>query len=299
MCKPTYYTIAYEINPWMRVQRQVARIRAMRQWTALYHLLTTRLNLSVRLLPPVNGLPDLVFTANAGLVVGRTFIRSNFRYPERQGEETVCARYFRRRGFRILTLPRAFNFEGEGDALWLDETLFLGFRFRSDAAAHERLSALLQREVLPLELKDKRFYHLDTCFCPLGPSSLLWYPKAFDRYGRKVIEDHVKDLIAVSEADALKFCCNAVVAGRDLVLHRGLSATLRRQLVTRGFSVHELDLSEFLKAGGSAKCLVLRMGQPILDERSITQYALAEGLDDIRRKRYVTLKDYLRGKRSF
>src|SRR3989338_5249725 len=91
MCKPTHYTIAYEINPWMRVRHQVAQRKAMRQWTALYHLLTTRLNLSVRLLPPVNGLPDLVFTANAGLVIGRTFLRSNFRYPERQGEEPVFA----------------------------------------------------------------------------------------------------------------------------------------------------------------------------------------------------------------
>ena len=191
--------------------------------------------------------------------VGCTFIRSNFRYPERQREEPVYARYFRTQGVRVLTLPRALNFEGEGDALWVGHTLFLGFRFRSDAATHERLAALLKRRVLPLELKDKRFYHLDTCFCPLGSSGLLWYPKAFDRYGRKVIEDAVTDLIAVSEADALKFSCNAIVAGRHVVLHRGLSAALRRQLTRRGYQAHEVDLSEFLKAGGSAKCLVLTL----------------------------------------
>lgn len=261
MCRPTYYTIAYEINPWMHVRRPVAHRHAFRQWRALHHLLTTRLKVSVRLLPPVAGLPDLVFTANAGLVMGRTFIRSNFRYPERQGEEPVVASYFRQRGFRILTLARMFNFEGEGDALWVGSTLFLGFRFRSDAAAHEQLGALLKREVLPLELKDRRWYHLDTCFCPLGPSSLLWYPKAFDRYGRKVIEDRVADLVAASEADALRFCCNAVVVGSDLVVHRGLSKTLRTRLARRGYQVHELDLSQFLKAGGSAKCLVLRLNQ--------------------------------------
>ena len=257
MCRPRYYTIAYEINPWMRLTRQVLHAAGRRQWQALYQLLTRKLRVPVRLIRPVPGLPDLVFTANAGLVAGRTFIRSNFRHPERRGEEPVVERYFRRLGFRAVRLPRSLNFEGEGDALWCGETLFLGFRFRSDAAIHEHLARILRCRVLPLELADRRFYHLDTCFCPLDASSALWYPKAFDRYGRRVVERHVRDPIAVSEADALKFGCNAIVAGRAIVLHRGLSRTLATTLAKRGFDVHALDLSEFLKAGGSAKCLGL------------------------------------------
>ena len=266
MCRPTYYTIAYEINPWMRLTRQVAKSRGVRQWQALYALLTKRLKLSVQLLTPVPGLPDLVFTANAGLVAGRTFIRSNFRHPERQGEEPVTERYFKRLGLRVVTLPRPLNFEGEGDALWCGENLFLGFRFRSDATTHEHLARILRCRVLPLELADRRFYHLDTCFCPLDAASALWYPKAFDRYGRRVVERYVRDPIAVSEADALKFCCNAIVAGRSLVLHRGISTTLTKTLAKRGVEVYELDLSEFLKAGGSAKCLALRLfSNPLLN----------------------------------
>jgi len=261
MCRPTHYTIAYEINPWMSRRRQVAPRRAMAQWQALHGLLTERLKVPVALLPPVNGLPDLSFTANAGLAVGRTFIRSNFRYPQRQGEEPVVERYFRRRGFRVVRLPRALNFEGEGDALWAGELLFLGFRFRSDATAHERLAELLGCRVLPLELVDRRFYHLDTCFCPLDHASALWYPKAFDRYGRAVIERHVQDLVPVSRADALRFCCNAVVVGRAVVLHQGVSRGLRRRLERRGFRPCELNLSEFVKAGGSAKCLVLQLSR--------------------------------------
>ena len=258
MCRPTHYTIAYEINPWMRVERQVRNRPAIRQWTALYHLLR-RLGVRVQLLPPVKGLPALIFTANAGLVAGRTLIRSNFRYPERQGDEPVVEGHFRRQGYRVARLPRRFNFEGEGDALWVGDTLVLGFRFRSDAAAHEALARLLKRRVLPVELADRRFYHLDTCFAPLDATTALWHPKAFDRYGRKVLEQLVPDLLAVSASDARRFCCNAVAVGRHLVLHRGVSKTLTHRLVRRGFTVHELDLSEFLKAGGSAKCLVLTL----------------------------------------
>ena len=260
MCRPSHYTVAYEINPWMRVTRQVCQPVAARQWQALYELLTKSLGVRVSLLRPVKGLPDLVFTANAGLLAGRTFIRTNFRHPERQGEEAIFERYFRRQGYRVVTLPRQSNFEGEGDALWVGDTLFLGFRFRTDAKAHEQLSKILDRRILPLELVNKRFYHLDTCFCPLNATSVLWYPGAFDRYGWKVVETHVPDPVPVSTADALRFCCNAIVIDRAVILQAGVSKPLRKALERRDYDLYELDLSEFIKAGGSAKCLVLQMG---------------------------------------
>ncbi len=259
MCPPTYYTVAYEINPWMHVTQQPNHARAVRQWRALHHLLTRTLRVTVWLLRARPGVPDLVFTANAGLAWGRTFIRSNFRHPQRQREEPVMERHFRQAGYRVLTLPRRHNFEGEGDALWMGGTLVLGFRFRSDAAVHEQLARLLAAEVLPVELVDRRFYHLDTCFAPLGPKTALWYPRAFDRYGRRVLENLVPDLVAVSEADATRFVCNAIALGQDLVLPAGGSARLKRQLGRRRIALHEVDLSEFLKAGGAAKCLVLRL----------------------------------------
>ena len=259
MCRPTHYTIAYEINPWMRLTRQADHRQAVTQWNALYRLLTSKLGVIVRLSPARARVPDLVFTANAGLVVGRTLIRSNFRHPQRQREAPHIERYFRRAGYQIVTLPQRHNFEGEGDALWMRKTLVLGFRFRSDAAVHERLSRLLDARVLPVELIDKRFYHLDTCFAPLGQRTALWYPQAFDRYGRTVIEHLVPDLITVSEADAERFVCNAIVIGRSVVVHAGCSVRVRRHLARRRFRLYEVDLSEFLKAGGAAKCLVLRL----------------------------------------
>ena len=259
MCRPTYYTIAYEINPWMSLKRQANRSKAMSQWQALYDLLTKTLQVRVRLLSPAPGVPDLVFSANAGLAHGRWFIRSNFRHPERQREAPIIERYARRMGWRMVRLPARFHFEGEGDALWMGETLVFGFRFRSDAPVHEHLSRVLQVAVLPVELLDGRFYHLDTCFCPLTQTCALWFPRAFDRYGRKVIERLAPDLISVSEADAIGFACNAIVVDRAVVLHRGISRALERALTRRGFELYSLDLSEFLKAGGSAKCLVLRL----------------------------------------
>jgi len=259
MCKPTYYTIAYEINPWMSLKRQANHPRALQQWRRLERVLTHSLRVRVHRFSPRRGVPDLVFTANAGLVVGRVFIRSNFRHPQRQREEPIVERYFRRQGFQVMRLPRRYDFEGEGDALWVGRTLLVGFRFRSDAPVHEHLARLLGARVLPVELADRRFYHLDTCFCPLEGEAALWFPKAFDRYGRKVIEHLVPNLISVSEADATRFACNAITVGRSVVIQAGISAALQRRLIRRGFRLYPVDLSEFLKAGGSAKCLVLRL----------------------------------------
>jgi len=259
MCQPTHYAIAYEINPWMSLKRQAHPATARAQWAALHRLLTRTLGARIRLLPAKPGVPDLVFTANAGLVHGRTLIRSNFRYPQRQQEEPIIERYFHRAGFRVVRLTSRYDFEGEGDALWMGPTLVVGFRFRSDAPVHEELARWLRARVLPVELADRRFYHLDTCFCPVDDRTALWFPRAFDRYGRKVIASVAADPLAVSERDATRFACNAIVIGRAIVLQAGFSTALTRQLERRGLRPYPVELSEFLKAGGAAKCLVLRL----------------------------------------
>lgn len=256
MCPPDFYGIEYEINPWMDVRRPADAARAQAQWRALYEKLTLGLGIPVDLLDPVKGLPDLVFTANAGLVAPGRFIASRFLHPERQQEQPVYEAWFRRRGYRIDTLPEDTCFEGEGDALWLGDTLFAGYRIRSDVRSHQEVGALLGRQVLSLELVDPRFYHLDTCFCPLDARRALYYPPAFDEYGRRVIAQFVPEPIAVTEADAARFGCNAVVSGRDVVVQAGCEE-LERTLRAGGFTPHPVDLSEFHKAGGSAKCLVL------------------------------------------
>jgi N-dimethylarginine dimethylaminohydrolase len=256
MCPPDYYGIEYEINPWMDLRRPVQADRARGQWRALYDLLTAKLGVKVELLDPVKGLPDLVFTANAGIVADRRFIASRFLHPERQREQPTYEAWFRQRGYAVDILPPDTCFEGEGDALWLGNTIFAGYRLRSDVRSHQAVAAILGREVLSLELIDSRFYHLDTCFCPLDERRALYFPPAFDAYGQRVISQFVPEPVPADDTDALRFGCNAIVVGRDVVLQYGCAA-LERSLRTAGFVPHPVDLSEFHKAGGSAKCLAL------------------------------------------
>lgn len=256
MCPPDYYAVRYEINPWMSVNRQVIQDVATRQWLELYRVLTEIVGVSVALVDPVDALPDLVFTANAGLVWDNLFIVSNFRYKERAGEAPVFRSWFAEKGFEVASLPADCPFEGEGDILPCGENLFAGYLFRSDIRSHLRVGEIVGRRVLSLELVDPYFYHLDTCFFPLNGQRAAYYPDAFDSYGERVLREHIPELIPVSREDARRFGCNSIAIGQQVVMNAGC-AQLARELEERGYNVHQVDLSEFIKAGGSAKCLTL------------------------------------------
>jgi N-dimethylarginine dimethylaminohydrolase len=257
MCPPAYYGIEYEINPWMSVQVASEHDEACRQWQALRDTLE-EVGALVETLEPVAGLPDLVFTANAGLVFGDLFISSRFRHRVRQGETPHFEAWARGHGYQVVELPEGRFFEGAGDALFYGDTLFAGYRFRSDVRSHQWVADRLGVEVLPLELVDPRFYHLDTCFCPLSEGEALYYPGAFDDYGRSVLRDRVASLIEVAAGEAVSFTCNAVVVGRHVVLNEE-TPRLARALSDAGYTVHPVRLTEFIKSGGSAKCLTLRL----------------------------------------
>jgi N-dimethylarginine dimethylaminohydrolase len=259
LCPPDYYGIEYEINPWMDRTRNAEPAVAQTQWQQLCEQLQS-LGCEVELLPAQPGLPDMVFTANAGLVAGRKFICSNFRFEQRRGEEPHFERWFADQGYEIIRLPQGMFFEGEGDALFCGETLFCGYRFRSDVRSHHRLGELLGCLVISVELVKDRHYHLDTCFCPLPDGGAIWYPEAFDTYGQRAVREQIRDLVDVSRAEAECFACNAVVLGRDVILPEGCPS-LGEKLAARHYQVHPLPMTEFMKAGGACKCLTLLLAQ--------------------------------------
>jgi N-dimethylarginine dimethylaminohydrolase len=176
----------------------------------------------------------------------------------RARESPVFDKWFAGHGFTVEHLPENTYHEGAGDALFCGDSLFAGYRTRSDATAHQWVAKTLGVRVLPLELVNSRFYHLDTCFCPLAPGQAIYYPEAFDAYGRKVLASHVPKLIPVAEAEANRFGCNAVVVGKTVV-HNSRCPGLAASLEGAGYRSIEVELDEFLKAGGSAKCLTLRL----------------------------------------
>jgi lysine-ketoglutarate reductase/saccharopine dehydrogenase-like protein (TIGR00300 family) len=268
MCSPDHYDVDYVINPWMEGNiHKSSRDRAVEQWQKLYHVLKD--NAIVDLVEPAKGWPDMVFTANAGLVLGKNVVLSRFYHKERQGEEPHFKEWFESKGYTVYELPKDLPFEGAGDAL-LDREgrwLWAGYGFRSELDSHPYLAKWLDIEVLSLRLIDNRFYHLDTCFCPLSGGYLLYYPAAFDSYSNRLIEMRVpaEKRIAIEETDAVNFACNAVNINSIVVMNKA-GDRLKQSLADLGFHVIETPLTEFLKAGGAAKCLTLRVTEPVLED---------------------------------
>jgi N-dimethylarginine dimethylaminohydrolase len=257
MCPPDHYGIEYEINPWMNRSLGAVRAVAFNQWMKLRDTLMS-LGVTIETLTPQPGLPDLVFTANAGLMFHNLFLSSRFKHEVRAKESPVFDAWFAAHGFEVDHLPEDLFHEGAGDALFCGDVLLAGYRTRSDANAHNWVAERLGVRCLPLELVNPRFYHLDTCFCPLAPGVALYFPNAFDSYGQRVLAMHVPKLIPVQEEEAHRFGCNAVAVG-NTVLHNSQCPQLGESLRANGYTSIEVELDEFLKAGGSAKCLTLRL----------------------------------------
>ena len=261
MCRPTLYDVNYVINPWMAGNvHRCSRQQAMKQWERLYDTMS-RIS-RVELVEPQPGSPDMVFTANAGLVRHGVVALSHFLHPERQGEETHFRRWFCDSGYAVIEIPCSTSFEGEGDALfeWDGSRLWAGHGVRTRQASHRYLKQTWHSEVLSLRLVDPRFYHLDTCFAPLYGGYVMYFPTAFDEASRITIEEHYPEekRIPVEELDALRFAGNAVNIGKVVILNE-ISDMLLNRLESHGFVVLQVELSEFLKAGGAAKRLVARL----------------------------------------
>lgn len=259
VCPPSHYGVLYEINPWMHKEVQVDPDLAREQWEDMVANLESA-GAVTESMQPVAGLPDLVFTANAGLVDGRAFVLTRFRHIERRSEARHDAEWFRREGYEVLEIGAELGvcFEGAGDALPFGRGLLAGYRFRSDFVAHAALARLLGVPVLSVELTDARFYHLDLTFCPLDARRAILAPHAWDRYGRSVVARLVPEPLVLELDEALTFCANSVVVNRTVVMP-ACPPRVGRLLEGWGFDVCVSPVGEFMKAGGGVRCLTLAL----------------------------------------
>jgi len=261
VCPPAHYAVRYAINPWMTRHVGDTAPDALRQWERFAELVRCVADVELIEVEPQAQMPDIVFTANAGLIIGNLAIVSSFRHAERRREQPVYRAALARAGFATTFLRQTY-FEGAGDALFdrVRPLLYAGYGWRTERSATLQLQEIVGCRVVPLLLVDERFYHLDTALCPLSSGHVLAYMDAFSPHAqtmlRRVIEPGY--LIDVSVDDALRFACNAVEIG-DAVLMHDCSRRLRERLHDAGYRVFRTELGEFLKAGGSAKCLTLRL----------------------------------------
>lgn len=271
MTDARHFGVSYQINPWMQpdawqadhdVLKAAALAGAAELRTAL-----KQIGAQIESVPAVADLPDLVFPANAAIVLDGRVLMARFLHPERQGEEEVFRAAFqdlkaRGRINEVINLPDGVLQEGAGDCIWdKDRGLFwAGHGQRSTANSLVAIADTFGRPVVGLELATDRFYHLDTCFCPLSGGRLLYYPPAFTPEALATIHAWVRpeDRIAATDEDAAAFCVNAINVGCQIVMAK-TPTLLKNRLNALGYTVTEVDLAPFILSGGGAYCMTLRL----------------------------------------
>jgi N-dimethylarginine dimethylaminohydrolase len=209
---------------------------------------------------------------------------ARFRHAERQAEEPHFAAAFHRLQAHglidaVRKLPDDLVLEGAGDCVWdSSRRLFwMGFGQRSDAAARHALTDTFGVDVVPLELVDPRFYHLDTALCPLPRGEVIYLAEAFTDEGLAAIRNWVEPerRIEITPKDAGLLAANAVCVGDTVVMAEGASLKLRNALRDRGYRVVGTPLGAFRRSGGAAFCLTLRLDWHSDGEAGETQVVAA------------------------
>lgn len=254
ICPPQFFEIDYEINPWMHKSNPVDHDLARTQWEKLKSVYS-ELGVDVEVVDPVPGWPDMVFTANAGLVVApKKFLLAKFLYPERQGEEPYFRKWFEKHGWEVLQTKAPFEGQGEG-FIWNDQ-LLVGFGQRATEDVIPELTKLTGLATVSLKLIYPKFYHLDMALAPINKDLIIYNPKAFDAPSVAKIKSLGAELIEVSEEDAEIFGCNLVPVANTIIMIEG-TRKLASDFKSHGFETIELDMSEFRKSGGAIRCLTL------------------------------------------
>ncbi|BDV32059.1 dimethylargininase [Microbacterium terricola] len=266
MCRPEHFTVSYTINPWMEPANPTDTAKAVRQWQDLYDAYI-ELGHEVQLIDPIEGLPDMVYTANGGFVIDGVAYGAKFRFAERVPEGPAFMDWFGENGFEVRE-PVEVN-EGEGDFLLVGDTILAGTGFRSTGDSHREVGEVFGREVVSLTLVDPRFYHLDTAIAVLDPvegvadggpehANIAYLPHAFDERSQQVLAERYPDAIRVSDEDGAVFGLNSSSDGYNVIISpraKGFEAQLRE----RGYNPVLVDLSELLLGGGGIKCCTLEL----------------------------------------
>ena len=258
MSSPEYFKVEYSINPWMVAGVEVDLDLAKKQWNNLKESIELA-GATVEIVPPNEQLPDLVFTANSGIINGKDVLIANFKYEERRGEEEVFANWFKENGYNVARIPSEYKFEGRGDAFVYGEYLVGAYGIRSDKEALMYIADEFNLTPIIVELVNEKFYHLDTCFqkLPTESNDAIFYPQAFKDESLSQFSQFF-NLIPVSEDDANKLACNAVVV-QDTVILPSDGIEVANKISDLGAKVVVAEVSEFIKSGGACQCLVIAL----------------------------------------
>lgn len=264
MSPPDFYNAHFMFNPWLDYRQEVDRGLASRQWESLVDTISG-LGASIEVLEPNPSSSAQVFTADGALPLRP----DHFLVLRNDGargflEPAHFATWLEKAGYTIEHLPPRYRLDGGNIVRTSGASLGAGKKPGGSGAGErylERLLRIVADATLDVfRLTDRRFLHLDMVLGRLGKAAFLMYEGGFEDAdaARAKLARFDRHIIPVGIDDAAKLACNGVTVGRTFVTN-AVSPELRIEIEQAGFEVAEVDVGEFLKAGGGVRCLTLEL----------------------------------------
>lgn len=265
---PSGYTVKKALNVLTEPNASVDHGKAARQHKAL----CTALNVSiVGKTNSEKSLPDMVFVANAGLLLlglpEKVVLLSNMKHPSRKKETTEIKKIFRALHVRTVSF-RDEVFEGQGECAWFFQSklLVLGVGFRSTKQTVKKLQGTLDNIynaygmaaplVVGLQLTNPSFYHLDIAMCAVNDSECIVRAEAFDEASVRLLKQMNVRVHTLSSPDV--FVLNLIPLFNKVVCKK-LLLEKDRAFLKKVYQLPlvEVDVGEFEKSGGSVRCMIM------------------------------------------
>lgn len=273
MCTPEHFDIIDVKNVHMEGNAgNLDKKKAIKEWnnlkTTFERAIAYDILDGVLTIEGAEGCEDMVFTANQTFPWlnskgEKIVILSKMRHDSRKREVPHFKKFYENIGYKTIELQKTPMFEGMGDLIYHTgkRLLYGGYGHRTVKEAYNELVEVLECPIIALELKDERFYHLDTCFVSLGTDAVMIAKEAFTDEGIAALEKMFKRVHFIPVKEAIdNFALNATTlfnhqTGKKMcVIHPGAKFT-NEVLKKEGFEVFETDTTEFMKSGGSVFCM--------------------------------------------
>lgn len=256
MCRPDFFRIAYQINPYMDLSKQPDHEKLIAEFTDIVsaHQNAGR---TVHFMDPVDGLPDMTYTANQALIRGKKAVLANLP-KERAGEVKHAQNWLEKNGYEVITCP--YLFSGQGDALPTGTgSVIKGRGWRSDPKSDDFVAEALGYTVIPIQTVGPEWYDNDLTIGVIRPGLLAVCLEALDEPSQKLLTTHQElTIIPVGLDEARRAACNLVSDGTTVVMPSG-SPKLAAELENAGLSVISKSIEQLWTGGGAVRCTSLAL----------------------------------------
>ncbi len=280
---PFSYSTEAANNVWMEELSLHERVpdirRAMAQFLDLFRFLAGDALVYVLPNPRVEGLQDLVFTGNLGIVLthlnSTPVVISNFTSEPRRGETEVGVHFFELFGYETHVAPH--KFEGEAELKHLHDNVYAGgYGQRSELETYDWMERVFGMDIVKVRETDPYLYHVDCTIFPITREDTLVCTGMFER--EEVVElEKRTNIIDVSRDHCYAGICNSVRCDSTIVnsshIHELRAGTEDYQLelcknrklediaADLAMEVSYLNLSEYHKGGALLSCMVMHLNR--------------------------------------